>query len=168
VTVTQAQTPAAPIGTFAGLPLYRHGTAPAHLRTVTRLAAIRLQPAPGQRPVCYVVPYYHPDERRALYEPADAAPIIRSVGDEWAWRTRRTCPKCGKVREQVLNGRVCGRCRLDGERARKALDARTCGEPLHQCRVHRALAELDGYDGEVGYFRVDVAAWRLELTAVEA
>jgi len=128
VTVTQTAPAAAPIGTYAGLPLYRHGTAPAHLRTVTRLAAIRLQPAPGQRPVCFVVPYYHPDERRALYEPADAAPIIRTLGDEWAWRARRTCPKCGKVREQVLNGRVCSRCRLDGEQARKALNARTCGE----------------------------------------
>ena len=87
-----------PIGTFLGLPLYKHGTAPAYLRTKTRLAAIRLEPAPGQRPVCYVIPHYHPDEYRALYEPADAAPIIRSLGDEWAWRARRTCPRCGKLR----------------------------------------------------------------------
>jgi exonuclease len=103
-------TTAAPIGIFAGLPLYRHGGAPAHLRTVTRLAAIRLQPAPGQRPVCYVVPYYHPGERRALYEPADAAPVVRSVGDDWAWRARRTCPRCGEVREHVIHGSQCGQC----------------------------------------------------------
>jgi exonuclease len=117
-----------PQATAPAIPVYRHGQAPAHLRTVTRLAAIRLQPAPGQRPVCYVIPYYHPGERRALYEPADAAPILRSLGDQWAWQARRTCPQCGEVREQVLNGRVCGHCRLAGEVARKALDARTCGE----------------------------------------
>jgi len=117
---------AEPIGTFAGLPLYKHGTAPAHLRTVTRLAAIRLEPAAGQRPVCFVVPYYHPDERRALYEPADAAPIVRSPGDEWAWRARRTCPRCGEVREYVVHGKQCGGCYAAGQAESADRRARTC------------------------------------------
>ena|GEM_PF-1550025 len=127
VTGIQTAPASAPIGTYLGLPLYKHGTAPAHLRTVTRLAAIRLQPAPGQRPVCYVIPYYHPDERRALYEPADAAPIVRSVGDEWAWRARRTCPRCGKVREYVIHGRQCGKCAAADRAKTAARWARTCG-----------------------------------------
>jgi len=140
VTVTQTA-PAAPIGTFAGLPLYQHGTAPAHLRTVTRLAAIRLHPAPGQQPVCYVVPYYHPGERRALYEPADAAPIVRSLGDEWAWRTRRTCPRCNQVREYIVHGH-CGHCdQADRKRAeerhrRRCSDCkRVAGKPLPMVKV---------------------------------
>lgn len=136
------EAPAKPIGEFMGLPLYKHGTAPAHLRTKTMLARIRLQPAPGQRPVCYVIPYYHPDEHRALYEPADAAPIVRSIGDEWAWRTRRTCPRCGEVREYVLNGRQCGDCsRRDRERAeerhkRRCADCKRLGtKPYPEVRV---------------------------------
>lgn len=120
------ETAPAPTGTFAGLPLYKHGTAPAHLRTVTRLAAIRLQPAPGQRPVCYVVPYYHPDECRALYEPVDAAPILRSVGDQWAWQARRTCPRCGEVREYVIHGRQCGKCTAADRAKTTSRWARTC------------------------------------------
>jgi len=45
-------------------------------------------------------------------------------------------------------------------------EERASGRPLHECRVHRALAALDGYGGDVGYFRADVAGGRLELTVV--
>jgi hypothetical protein len=131
-----------PQATAPAVPVYRHGQAPAHLRTVTRLAAIRLQPAPGQRPVCYVIPYYHPDERRALYEPADAAPILRSLGDQWAWQARRTCPRCGEVREYVVHGRRCGVCHAADQAKSADRWARTCSgcgrvgaKPYPQIRI---------------------------------
>lgn len=118
-----------PIGTFAGLPLYKYGTAPAYLRTRSQLErGLRLTPAPGQRPVCYVRPYFHPDERRPLYDPAQAVRVVRTVGDDWVWRMRRTCPRCGELREHLTHNRPCGACRrADRERA-AAIAARTCDE----------------------------------------
>lgn len=103
---------AEPIERIAGIPVYRHGTAPEHLRSKSQLrVGLRLRLAPGQRPVCYVIPHWHPDERRALYDPADAIPVAdQRIGSVWAWRARRTCPKCGVVREHIVHGKQCGVC----------------------------------------------------------
>lgn len=43
---------------------------------------------------------------------------------------------------------------------------RATGKPLHQCRVHRALAGLDAYRGEPGYHLVEVIDGLLTLTPV--
>lgn len=117
-----------PIGTFAGLPLYKTGTAPARLRTRSQLErGLRLRPATG--PVCHIKPTWHPDERRALYDPADAIPIpFRSPGDEWAWWSRRTCPRCGERCEYVVHGKQCGAChRADRARAEE-IEKRRCSD----------------------------------------
>lgn len=115
-----------PIGTFAGLPLYKTGDAPAHLRTRSQLErGLRLRPTGA--PVCYVKPTWHPDERRALFDPADTAPIpFRSAGHKWAWWARRTCPRCGQRREYVIHGTQCGAChRADRARA-ELVEKRRC------------------------------------------
>lgn len=115
-----------PIGTFAGLPLYKTGDAPAHLRTRSQLErGLRLRPTGA--PVCYVKPTWHPDERRALFDPADTTPIpFRSAGHEWAWWARRTCPRCGQRREYVVHGGQCGAChRADRARA-ELVEKRRC------------------------------------------
>lgn len=120
---------ARPLEWIGGLPVYRFGQAPKHLRTRTQLErGMRLRPG---APVCLLRPYMHPDERVFLYDPADAVPIpFRSAGDEWAWWARRTCPRCGQRREYVLNGSVCGVChRADRAKAEQRAQ-RTCS----QCR----------------------------------
>lgn len=117
-----------PVGTMSGRPVYRSGQAPAHLRSRSQLyTGLRLTLGPGQRPVCYVIPTWHPDERRALYDPADAIPAgDQSIGAIWAWRQRRTCPRCGRQREYVVHGTQCGLChREDRERAEE-VSRRTC------------------------------------------
>lgn len=43
---------------------------------------------------------------------------------------------------------------------------RASGKPLHQCRVHRALAGLDAWHGEPGYHLVEVIDGLLTLTPV--
>lgn len=120
--------PGKPIGTFAGRPLYKTGMAPAHLRSRSQLIrGLRLRPTAG--PVCYVKPTWHPDERRALYDPADTVPIpFRSLGDEWAWWSRRTCPRCGKRREYILNGEQCGVCQRADRAKAQARAERTCSD----------------------------------------
>lgn len=115
-----------PIGTFAGLPLYKTGDAPAHLRTRSQLErGLRLRPTGA--PVCYVKPTWHPDERRALFDPADAAPIpFRSAGHEWAWWARRTCPRCGRRREYVVHGTQCGACHRANRAHAEQVEKRRC------------------------------------------
>lgn len=133
VTVTQpagTTTPGHEPAWYLGeLPVYKTGQAPRHLRSATQIVrGLGLQLAPGQRPVCYVLPFFHPDEPCALYDPAQALPVPRSVGDEWAWRQRRTCPRCGSLREHVLHGHECGACwQADQERLREKR-TRTCEE----------------------------------------
>lgn len=41
---------------------------------------------------------------------------------------------------------------------------RATGKPLHQCRVHRALAGLDAWPGLTGYHLVEIIDGRLVLT----
>lgn len=103
---------ATPIGEIYGLPLYANGDAPKHLRSKSQLRdGLRLRVAPGQQPVCYVRVLYHPDEPCALYDPAEAIPPAdQSIGAVWAYQVRRTCPKCGMVREHIVHGKQCGHC----------------------------------------------------------
>lgn len=117
---------AKPLEWIAGLPVYKFGQAPKHLRTRSQLErGLRLRPAGSA--VCFVKPFGHPDERVRLYDPAACAPIpFRSLGDEWAWRARRTCPRCGEVREHVVHGRQCGKCAAADRAKSAARWARTC------------------------------------------
>ena len=132
-----------PVEHIAGVPVFKHGTAPAHLRTRSQLyAGLRLTLAPGQQPECWVIPYFHPDERRALYDPADAVPVPdQSPGAVWAWRARRTCPKCGAVREYVVHGSQCGACwrkeqaKLTDKRERRCDDCKRLGDKPYP-KVH--------------------------------
>lgn len=119
-----------PIGTFAGMPLYKFGTAPAHLRSRWQLELwARRKPAPGQLPVCYVNPYGHPVEPCALYDPSTTVPIAaETIGTLWERRQRRTCPRCGEVREAVVRGKQCGKCRRGDLRRARELAERTCEE----------------------------------------
>lgn len=41
---------------------------------------------------------------------------------------------------------------------------RASGKPLRQCRVHRALAGIDAWHGEPGYFLVEIINGLLTLT----
>lgn len=125
---TPDQRPTQPLTHWNGLPVYAAGQAPAHLRSLSHLERqMRLRPAPGVGAVCWVKPYYHPDEPCKLYDPAACVPIpFRSLGDEWAWKARRTCPRCHRVREYVLNGDVCGVCHRADLARKQARQARTC------------------------------------------
>lgn len=138
------QRAAKPLEFIAGLPVYKSGDAPAHLRSRSQLES-GLHMRPG-RAVCFVKPFGHPDERVHLYDPADATLIPwRSIGDEWAWRSRRTCPRCGEQREYVVDGRHCGKCqRADRAKAEQRAQ-RTCS----QCRRV----------GRKPYPQFTVAAW---------
>ena len=113
---------------MSGRPVYRSGQAPAHLRSRSQLyTGLRLTLAPGQRPVCYVIPTWHPDERRALYDPAQAVPAgDQSPGAIWAWRQRRICPRCGRQREYVIHGAQCGLCHREDRKRAEEIAGRTC------------------------------------------
>jgi hypothetical protein len=126
--VAAGQKAAKPLAYWNGLPVYGAGQAPAHLRSRSHLQRqMRLTPAPGTRAVCWVRPLYHPDEPCLLYDPAACVPIpFRSAGDEWAWRSRRTCPRCGKVREYVVHGKQCGACNRADEAKRADVERRRC------------------------------------------
>ncbi len=128
--MTATLTETKPIGQIRGIPLYANGEAPKHLRSASQLyRGLRLERAPGQQPVCFVRIAYHPDEPCALYDPADAVPAgDQSIGALWAWRARRTCPKCGKVREYVVNGRQCGTCNHAERAEAAAKHRRTCSD----------------------------------------
>jgi DNA polymerase III epsilon subunit-like protein len=128
--MTATLTEAKPIGQIRGIPLYANGEAPAHLRSASQLyRGLRLNPAPGQQPVCFVRIAYHPGEPCALYDPADAVPVKdQSIGALWAWRARRTCPRCGVVREYVVHGRQCGACNLAERAEATAKHRRTCSD----------------------------------------
>lgn len=117
-----------PLEHIAGRPVYKHGEAPKHLRTKSQLySGQRLILSPGQQPVCYVIPFFHPDERRALYDPADAVPVAdQRIGSVWAWKQRRTCPKCGIVREHIVHGSQCGTCWREDQARIAAKQARRC------------------------------------------
>ncbi|MFD8386547.1 exonuclease domain-containing protein [Streptomyces sp. NPDC059679] len=108
-----------------GVPVYRWGQAPPYLRTETQLADDRLKLAAGQAPLAYIRLQKYGDV--ALYDPAGAAkmkPLASSVKARMA--KRRTCPECGKVRDEILRGRTCSVCRERAERERLRLLARTC------------------------------------------
>ena len=125
--ISPSRRAAKPLEFIGGLPVYKSGDAPGHLRSRSQLErGLRLRPG---APVCWVKPFGHPDERCLLFDPADATEIpFRSAGDAWAWRARRTCPRCGRVREHLTHGRPCSACRRADRQRAADLAARTCNE----------------------------------------
>lgn len=113
------------------LKVYGWGQAPAHLRTQTQMAADRLKPAPGQKPVAYL--YIQRHGQFDLYDPADAVKM-KPLGSatKAKMRERRTCPECGKVRKYRVHKR-CSVCQAKAEKAQRRLQARTCWD----CRTVR-------------------------------
>ncbi|MFF8287475.1 exonuclease domain-containing protein [Streptomyces albus] len=113
------------------LPVYERRDIPAdqqHLLTMTELKSQRLKPAPGQEPVAFVRVYRrgHGWGNFPLYDPAAAAKMRPLSAKQQAAKTaRRTCPKCGSVRDHIVYGR-CGPCQVQEQEERQALQARTC------------------------------------------
>ncbi|MGW0948520.1 exonuclease domain-containing protein [Streptomyces sp. NPDC002623] len=110
------------------LPVYKSTEVPAHLRTMTQMKADRLKVAEGQQPVGFLSMYRrgHGWGKFPLYDPADAAPMRPlSPKQQQAMQGRRTCPRCGEVRKQVVY-RQCGACDVKDHEERLALQARTC------------------------------------------
>jgi DNA polymerase III epsilon subunit-like protein len=113
------------------LPVYERKEVPDHLQhlcTMTQLKEQRLKPADGQQPVALLRVYRrgHGWGEFPLYDPAGAAEMRPLSAKQQAAKTaRRTCPKCGEVRDHVVH-RMCSEC---AERERKAsldLQRRTC------------------------------------------
>ncbi|MEU2426933.1 exonuclease domain-containing protein [Streptomyces sp. NPDC007851] len=115
----------------AGLPVYERRDVPEHLqhlRTMTDLKKQRLKPAEGQLPVALLRVYRrgHGWGEFPLYDPADAAKMRPlSAKQQAAMEARRTCPRCGEVRNHVV-GRQCGPCDVKDREEHMALQARTC------------------------------------------
>lgn len=120
-----------PIGQIDGIPFFRNGTAPAHLKSKTTLNAWRLKPAPGQQPAAYVRARYY-KTLVGLYDPADAVPLPpRRIGDAWAYRDAHTCRRCGEIKGYVIDGKQCGDCWRRDDAKRAAVYNRTC----RRCRT---------------------------------
>lgn len=115
-----------PVGAKDGVPVYASGDAPAYLRTLSGLARMRLKPADGQQPLAFVYTRYYGD-RVGLYDPA-AAVKMKPLGSttKRAMAARRTCPKCGIVRQHIVRHGTCGVCLLKELEAKRRLWARTC------------------------------------------
>lgn len=113
------------------LPVYERKEVPEalkHLRTMTELKRQRLKPAEGQAPVALLQVYRrgHGWGKFPLYDPAAAAAMRPlSAKQEAAKTARRTCPKCGVVRDHVVYGQ-CGPCQVKERQEAQALQARTC------------------------------------------
>jgi DNA polymerase III epsilon subunit-like protein len=119
-------TATAPTGSIDGVPFYANGTAPRHLLTKTGLHEHRLTLAEGQQPAAYIRTKYWQDVV-GLYDPASAVPLPpRTIGQDWAYRTRRTCPKCRARKPYVVDGEMCGECRTAEQRKAARRYARTC------------------------------------------
>lgn len=139
--MTVTSTAPGPIGTIAGIPLYRNGIAPAHLASKTALRDRRLKPAPGQTPAAYIRLRYY-KTLAALYDPAQAVPMPpRRIGDAWAYRAAHTCPRCGTVQGYVIDGDRCGDCRRRDQAKVDALRRRTCRacQAVRPRRLERGL-----------------------------
>jgi hypothetical protein len=127
------------------LPVYKSGEVPEHLRTVTQLKADRLKPAEGQEPVGFVRVYRrgHGWGEFPLYDPGQAAAMRPLSAKQQAAKTaRRTCPRCGQVRKQVVH-RQCGACDVKDHEERLALQARTCWK-CRRVSVNPLPRERDG------------------------
>ncbi len=120
---TTANVPAQPCGDHEGIPVYRSGQAPEHLRTETQLKAERLKPSPGQAPDAYLRMYQRGSGwlRVALYDPEKAAKVRPlSAHQQRQKAARRTCILCGTAATDTLpdrrgphlpqHGRVCDAC----------------------------------------------------------
>jgi Exonuclease len=114
-----------PLEFIGGVPLYRWGQAPEHLRTQTQLGGERLKVGAGQVPAGYLRTRKYGDV--ALYDRRFAMrmrPLPAAAKASMA--ARRTCPQCHRVRTEIVRGGSCPVCRLKAERARVRLLARTC------------------------------------------
>ncbi|MFF7176822.1 exonuclease domain-containing protein [Streptomyces pseudovenezuelae] len=114
-----------PRGYIGGVPVYWWGQAPPYLRTQPQLNRKRLKLAEGQQPLAYVHTREWGDV--GLYDPAEAVkmkPLASSV--KARVEARRTCPRCGKVREFIVRNGRCGVCEKRDYEARLRLAARTC------------------------------------------
>jgi DNA polymerase III epsilon subunit-like protein len=110
------------------LPVYKAREVPDHLRTMTQLKTQRLKPAEGQQPVAFLRMYRsgHGWGEFPLYDPAGAAPMRPlSAKQQAAVTARRTCPKCGEVRDYVVY-QACGECQQQELREEQELRSRTC------------------------------------------
>ncbi|WP_051947339.1 3'-5' exonuclease [Streptomyces scabiei] len=113
------------------LPVYKRAEIPEqlkHLRTATELKADRMKPAAGQQPVALVRVYRrgHGWGDFPLYDPTGAAKMRPLSAKQQAAKTaRRTCPRCGDIRKNVVYGQ-CSACDVKDHEARLALQARTC------------------------------------------
>ncbi|GGX57609.1 3'-5' exonuclease [Streptomyces chartreusis] len=99
-----------------------------HLRTTTELKAQRLKPADGQQPVALLRVYRrgHGWGEFPLYDPAQAIHMRPlSAKQRAAMTTRRTCPECKEVRDQVVH-QACNQCRRRHQQEQLDLNARTC------------------------------------------
>jgi DNA polymerase III epsilon subunit-like protein len=95
---------------------------------MTQLKADRRKPAEGQAPVALLRVYRrgHGWGEFPLYDPAGAAAMRPLSAKQQAAKTaRRTCPRCGEVRNHVVY-RQCGVCDVKDHEERLALQARTC------------------------------------------
>ncbi|RGD55405.1 3'-5' exonuclease [Kitasatospora xanthocidica] len=114
------------------MPVYDSGRAPAYLRTVTQLRGARLNLAPGQPVLAYVVTHFHTGrsrgrEERALYDPGAAVRMRPLPGRVKLRQERaRTCPGCGVVGPEAVRAGQCGPCREKAEAAARRLRERTC------------------------------------------
>jgi DNA polymerase III epsilon subunit-like protein len=113
-------------GSIRGIPYYANGTAPAHLQSATALRERRLKLGPSQQAAAFVRTRYY-KTLVALYDPADCVELpARRIGDEWAYRDRRTCPKCRQRRGYVIDGPMCGKCRTAEQAKAARRHKRTC------------------------------------------
>ncbi|MFC9431472.1 exonuclease domain-containing protein [Streptomyces sp. NPDC056987] len=114
-----------PVGKVGGVPVYRWGQAPAHLRTQTQLGEARLKLTEGQTVVAYCRSRKYGDI--ALYDPESAVkmrPLPSATKAKMA--KRRTCPKCNQVRQHVVHGTQCTVCEHKAYQAQQRRAARTC------------------------------------------
>lgn len=110
------------------LPVYKSKDVPDHLRTKTQLAEQRLKPAEGQQPVAFLRMYRtgHGWGTFPLYDPRQAAKMRPlSAKQQSAMTARRTCPKCGEVRDYVVH-RACTECQEQERQEQQEWAARRC------------------------------------------
>jgi DNA polymerase III epsilon subunit-like protein len=145
------------------LPVYERKDVPEdlrHLKTMTELKGQRLKPAVGQEPVTLLRVYRrgHGWGTFPLYDPAGAAKMRPLSGKQrQAMTARRTCPKCGEVRDHVVY-RECGPCQVKAQQEAQALRARTCWK----CRRVSLAPFRVGQDEEQDRCTPCWVLWRLQ------
>jgi hypothetical protein len=121
-----------PTGTWEGLPVYRTGAAPEHLRTPSQLREERLKVGAGQKQHGWLYVMLH-HQRVPLYDPREAEPMRPlPAGTVALMQRRRTCFGCGETRETPFphqhkeHGGECSPCHGRRRAEERALRQRTC------------------------------------------